>query len=134
MKQILFIILCCVLLCGCATKTLTNTEYKEVPVLVHDTLIQKSFSHDTTIVRDSVIIQQKGDTVFYTKYKDIYKTKYIHDTVSKTVEKPVQIIKTQTKTEVQEVNVIYWWQKTLMALGIISIVLCCGLIWWKIKK
>ncbi len=112
------------MLCGCRTKYITQTEYeyKEVPVVVHDTLTQKLWSHDTTIVRDSVIIRQVGDTVFYTKYKDVYKTKILHDTTTKVVEKPVNVYQTTEKIIPEIVYQQKWWQKTLMWIGILSLV------------
>lgn len=119
---ILVLLLIACMLFGCRTKYITQTEYKEVPVNVHDTLIQKFFSHDTTIVRDSVLIQQKGDTVFYTKYKDIYKTKWLHDTTTKVVEKPVNVYQTTEKIIPEIVYQQKWWQKTLMWIGILSLV------------
>ena len=37
---ILALVVLAVVLCSCKTKSLTNTEYKEVPVVMHDTIAQ----------------------------------------------------------------------------------------------
>ena len=39
--------------CSCRTKYITQTEYKEVPVLMNDTIAKNIWRIDTTIVKDS---------------------------------------------------------------------------------
>lgn len=119
---------------GCTPKRIVTTEYKEVPVNVHDTLIQKFLSHDTTIVKDSVFIQQKGDTIFYTKLKDVYKTKIVHDTTTKVVEKPVNVYQTTEKIIPEIIYKQKWWQKVLTWLGGIAAVLLILSRKWGFKK
>lgn len=66
MRNVLYVFLCVVLLCSCATKT--KIEYCDREVVKYE----KQYVHDTTVVEkhDSVYhaIFQKGDTVYDTKY------------------------------------------------------------------
>ena len=103
--------------CSCRTKYITNTEYKEVPVVMHDTVAQNIWRIDTTIVKDSVYFAVKGDTIYKEKYNTLWRIKVAHDTINKVVEKPVEVIRNNVKTETKEVNRLYWWQKVLMIIG-----------------
>ena len=121
--------------CSCRTKYITNTEYKEVPVVMHDTVAKNIWRIDTTIVKDSVYFAIKGDTVFKERYNTKWRIKVAHDTINKVVEKPVEVVRNSVKTETKEVNRIYWWQKVLMIIGVSSliylVVQLCKL--WKYK-
>lgn len=131
---VVLILLTCVLI-GCATRHTATSERIEVPTIMHDTIathdtiMQAVWRTDTTIVRDSVFFAVKGDTIVKERYNTIYRIKTAHDTILKAVdnvkivEKPVTITKTVTKTEIKEVNVLKWWQKSLMWCGVICIVL-----------
>ena len=103
--------------CSCRTKYITNTEYKEVPVVMHDTVAKNIWRIDTTIVKDSVYFAINGDTVFKEKYNTLWRIKVAHDTINKVVEKPVEVFRTSIKTETKEVNRLYWWQNVLMIIG-----------------
>ena len=102
---------------SCRTKYITETEYKEVPVVMHDTVVKNIWRIDTTIVKDSVYFAVKGDTVFKERYNTKWRIKVAHDTINKVVEKPVEVIHNSVKTETKEVNRLYWWQKVLMIIG-----------------
>lgn len=102
---------------SCKTRYITQTEYKEVPVVMHDTIAQNIWRIDTTIVKDSVYFAIKGDTVFKERYNTKLRIKVAHDTINKVVEKPVEVLRTSIKTETKEVNRLYWWQKVLMIIG-----------------
>ena len=52
---------------SCKTKYITQTEYKEVPVVMHDTVAKNIWRIDTTIVKDSVYFAIKGDTIYKEK-------------------------------------------------------------------
>ena len=103
--------------CSCKTKYITQTDYKEVPVVMHDTVASNIWRIDTTIVKDSVYFAVKGDTIFKEKYNTKWRIKVAHDTINKVVEKPVEVLRTSIKTETKEVNRLYWWQKVLMIIG-----------------
>ena len=103
--------------CSCKTRYITETEYKEVPVVMHDTVAKNIWRIDTTIVKDSVYFAIKGDTIYKERYNTLWKIKVAHDTINKVVEKPVEVLRTSIKTETKEVNRIYWWQNVLMIVG-----------------
>ena len=132
---IIALVMLAVVLCSCKTKYITNTEYKEVPVVMHDTIAQNIWRIDTTIVKDSVYFAVKGDTIFKERYNTKWRIKVAHDTINKVVEKPVEVIRNNVKTETKEVNSLYWWQKVLMIIGgaslIYLVVQLCKL--WKYK-
>ena len=107
---------------SCKTRYITETEYKEVPVVMHDTIAQNIWKIDTTIVKDSVYFAVKGDTIYKERYNTLWKIKVAHDTINKVVEKPVEVLRTSIKTETKEVNRIYWWQKVLILLGCASLI------------
>ena len=102
---------------SCRTKYITQTEYKEVPVVMHDTVAKNIWRIDTTIVKDSVYFAIKGDTIYKERYNTKWRIKMAHDTINKVVEKPVEVIRNNVKTETKEVNRLYWWQKVLMIIG-----------------
>ena len=126
MKKLVFIMLAILMLSACRT----TTKIVEVPVEV----IKKEYIHDTKIdsvyIRDSVDRWQKGDTLYITKWHT--KFKYINkvDTIVKTDSIP-KIVSVEKKVEV---NHIYWWQKLLMWLGGITIVLLIIVITYRVKK
>ena len=121
---ILALVVLAVVLCGCKTKYITETEYKEVPVVMHDTVAKNIWRIDTTIVKDSVYFAVKGDTVFKERYNTKWRIKVAHDTINKVVTIPVEVVRTRTKTKtvVKEVNRIYLWQKVLMLIGGASLI------------
>lgn len=119
---IIALVVLALVLCSCRTKYITETEYNEVPVVMHDTVAQNIWRIDTTIVKDSVYFAIKGDTVFKERYNTLWRIKVANDTINKVVEKPVEVLRTSIKTETKEVNRIYWWQKVLMVIGGASLI------------
>lgn len=107
---------------SCKTRYITQTEYKEVPVVMHDTVAKNIWRIDTTIIKDSVYFAAKGDTIYKERYNTLWKIKVAHDTINKVVEKPVEVLRTSIKTETKEVNRLYWWQKVLILLGCASLI------------
>ena len=126
MKKLVFIMLAILMLSACKT----TTKIVEVPVEV----VKKEYIHDTKIdsvyIRDSVDRWQKGDTLYITKWHT--KFKYINkvDTIVNTDSIP-KIVPVEKKVEV---NHIYWYQKLLMWLGGITIVLLIIVITYRVKK
>lgn len=104
------------LLSMCACKT----QYKvvEVPKVVTQTNVEHrtNIVRDTLLRRDSVIIVQRGDTVYHETWhhmQAINRT-YIADTVRDTIPQ----ITTITKTEVKQVEKkLTSWQRLKMRLG-----------------
>lgn len=131
---ILALVMLAVVLCGCKTKYITETEYKEVPVVMHDTVQSHdtlkiiAWRIDTTIVKDSVYFAIKGDTIFKERYSTKWRIKMVHDTIFTASDKraheenPVETKHQTDKSDIKEVNRIYWWQKVLMLIGGASLV------------
>lgn len=119
---ILALVVLALVLCSCKTRYITQTEYKEVPVVLHDTVAKNIWRIDTTIVKDSVYFAIKGDTIYKERYNTLWRIKVAHDTINKVVEKPVEVVRNSVKTETKEVNRLYWWQKVLMLVGGASLI------------
>lgn len=131
---ILALVMLAVVLCSCKTKYITETEYKEVPVVMHDTVQSHdtlktiAWRIDTTIVKDSVYFAIKGDTIFKERYNTKWRIKMVHDTIFTASDKraheenPVETKHNTDKSDIKEVNRIYWWQKVLMLIGGASLV------------
>lgn len=105
--------LICLALAAASCRTVQTVE---VPVPIHDTTYVKSVVKDSVFVEHTTHEYVKGDTVFIrettTKYADRVKT----DTLRLYVEKPIEIVKTETKTVEKPLN---WLQKTLIGCGIL---------------
>lgn len=106
----------CLLLSMCACKT----QYKvvEVPRVVTQTNVEHytNIVRDTLLRRDSVIIVQRGDTIYHETWHHLQAINrtYIADTVRDTIPQ----ITTITKTEVREVEKkLTSWQRLKMKLG-----------------
>ena len=106
----LILVFIVVFLCSCA-----STKYIEVPI--EKTKIEYKHSIDSIYLHDSIYtsITQRGETIFVDRYK--YKIKEIHRI--DTVHKIDSIPKVITITKVKEVttNKLYFWQKGLMYIG-----------------
>ena len=141
---ILALVMLAVVLCGCRTKYITETEYKEVPVVMHDTVQSHdtmktiAWRIDTTIVKDSVYFAIKGDTIFKERYSTKWRIKMVHDTIFTASDKwvyeenPVETKHNTDKSDIKEVNRLYWWQKVLMIIGgasLIYLVVQLGKLW-----
>lgn len=130
---ILALVMLAVVLCGCRTKYITETEYKEVPVVMHDTVQSHdtlktiAWRIDTTIVKDSVYFAVKGDTVFKERYSTRWRIKMVHDTIFTASdkwaheEKPVEAKHNTDKSDTKVVHSLYWWQRLLMTIGVVAI-------------
>lgn len=128
---IIVLLLLLLLLCCSCTKRVCETQYVEQPVYLHDTLRSTIYSHDTTIVKDSVYFAIKGDTIVRERYNTIERIKVAHDTIMRFVEKPVEVVREKNVEKQVEVNRIYWWQKALIWMGGICVV---GLALLLVKK
>ena len=130
MKKLVLIVIAILLFSAC--RTITKTI--EVPVEIPVEVVKKEYIHDTKIdsiyIRDSIDRWQKGDTLYITKWHT--KFKYINkvDTIVKTdsIPKIVPVVK-----EV-EVNHIHWWQKSLMYIGVLVVIILLSIIGFKLYK
>lgn len=103
-------------LCSC------KTQYKviEVPKVVTQTNVEHhtNIVRDTILRRDSVIIIQRGDTIYHETWHNLQAINrtYITDTIRDTIPQ----ISTITKTEIQVKEVekkLTTWQKLKMKVG-----------------
>jgi len=78
MKQIALLICLLVIATGCSRKVYVPVENS---VSRTDTVYSAKVRVDSVIIRDSVSVFQKGDTVLITKYRDRYRVKELTDTV-----------------------------------------------------
>lgn len=111
MKKLLLIFLVFIAI-SCGT-----TKVIEVPIDRVRTEYIDRHSIDTVIKNDSIIIRDKGDTVFLEKYKYLYR--YINKT--DTFIKIDTLTKTITVEVTKEVNKLKNWQMGLMILGGIAL-------------
>lgn len=131
---LIVLILLVLLLCCSCTKRICETQYIEQPVYLHDTLRSTIYSHDTTIVKDSVFFAIKGDTIYKERYNTKWQIKVAHDTVMRFVDKPIEVVREKQVEKQVEVNHIYWWQKMLMWIGVFGIVGIFVTIYFKVRK
>lgn len=106
------LILCIVgaiVLTGCK-----SVEVVEVERVTTDTLYLSKLVHDSVIVLDSVVLREKGDTVWFEKWHTQWRERIVHDTVhhhrvdSVPVPYPVEKLVEKQLT---------WWQKSQMYAG-----------------
>ena len=130
-RAVVWAALTCLVLAAASCRTIRTVE---VQVPIHDTTYVKTTLKDSVFVELTKHEYVKGDTVFVktttTKYVDRLKT----DTLRLYVEKPVEIVKTETKTVEKPLN---WLQKTLIGGGVcflISIIIAIALFILGLKK
>lgn len=127
-KRTLYLTICFLIiaLCCCCK----GPKYIEVPVETIRT--EYIVNKDSIYIHDSIwtLIDRAGDTVYIEKFKLKYKTIYKTDTVCKTDTIP-KIVKV---TETIEVNKLRKWQKGLMWLGVVFIIIVGGSIIYKFGK
>lgn len=115
--------------CIGACKTIEKTV--EVPVEV----IKKEYIHDvkidSVVIRDSIDRYLKGDTFFV--YKLQIKFKYINNTDTIMRIDTIPKIITTTTIKEKKVNHLYWWQKILMGVGGITLLVFASKIIMNIK-
>lgn len=120
LKDILFYI---IMLTALIITIITFPSCKEiqyVPVHHHDTTYVNNYIRDSIKEKDSVYVYHNQDTVYIYREKLAFKDRLVHDTVihNRYIEKPVEVVKTQYIEKEMK-----WWQKSLMALGCLSILL-----------
>ena len=130
MKQIALFICLLVLASGCSRKVYVPVESV---VSRTDTIYSAKVRVDSVIMRDSVAVFQKGDTVLITKYRDRYRVKELTDTV---YESAIDSVKVSVPYPVE--RELSRWERTKMdfggmAIGALVIALCAAVA-WLIKK
>ena len=79
----------------------TRTAYQDREVVRHDSIYVTALSVDTILQRDSVHVLERGDTVYKTIQKYVYKVKERRDTCY--VQRTDTVLQTETK-EVQKTS------------------------------
>lgn len=127
---------------SCKPQKELQIERVEVPVVVtqEHTIESVKIDHvrDTLIQRDSVYHYIKGDTMVIERWHHTQGTTtttrvdtlHIYDSIPY----PVQTTHETIVTKIQEVNVLKWWQKALMDIGGIALVVFGFGIAYKIGK
>lgn len=143
MRKIWLFILVIIALTSCRAvkyidRTVVDSTEIEVPITNTKIEYRDRFIYDSIYVHDSIFTLIKGDTVYVSKNKETNRLVNKADTIIKTdtIKIPVEITKTVTKTEIQvkETNILYWWQKSLIYLGLIVLISGIVFLITKIKK
>lgn len=119
-----------VALCGCKA-----TEYVPVGSVVvrTDTVYSAKFRVDSVIMRDSVLVVQKGDTLIVSKVRDRWRDRVVRDTVYRSASDTVRV----REPYPVEKELTRWQRARLdlgtVALGGIAVALCLAVA-WLIKK
>lgn len=130
MKQMALLVCLLVLAAGCSRKVYVPVESV---VSRTDTIYSAKVRVDSVILRDSVAVFQKGDTVLITKYRDRYRVKELTDTVYQSA---IDSVKVSVPYPVE--RELSRWERTKMdfggmAIGALIIALCVAVA-WLIKK
>ena len=121
MKWYYYLILLLVMyfFCGC------RTEYVPVETVRYDSLFFSSFAKDSVFVKDSIHVREKGDTVFWYRFKLLSVQKFVTDTMYieryRDREVPVPIERKLSWWERQKVDYGGWAMLILVAAILLKI-------------
>lgn len=125
------IIIAIAALCLSACKSI---KYVPVETIKVDTTYISQIKIDSVYYRDSIYVEHKGDTVYLSKYKYLYKYIEKHDTLWHEKTDTIQVA---YPVEAQ----LSKWQKIKMQLGntfigicIVALIICCALFIIKRKQ
>lgn len=114
MRKYLF--LTALLLCGCKA-----TEYVPVETVRTEYKDRTEYVHDSTTVTDSIVLMQKGDTVFKERWRTAFRDRWHTVTDTATV---CDTIRVPYPVERE----LSWWEKTKIDLGEILLVILTAVI------
>ena len=112
MKNAMFI-MAAVLAASC-----TTTKYVTVERVRVDSAMQRSVVTDTLVVRDSVYVERGGDTVRTERWRTVWKSRVVVDTVVVCKVDSVQVPHQVTAYVEKKLT---WWQRVKMNLGVMFI-------------
>ena len=126
MKSITKIILSALpfLLLACSTVRETNdTVYVSQDNFVGHTRV------DSVLLRDSIFIREKSDTVFYTKYRTIYKERLRVDTIVRcdTIYREREVVVEKVRSAGS--NISFLWK---VLLAVLALFLFWRTGWWRV--
>lgn len=131
--RIFYTALIIILLNGCATKRETLTDIRIVGR--HDTLREVVERVDSVVVRDSVSVMQRGDTIVKERWRVEYRDRWRDREKEVIVERTDTIVKTQ-RVEVEKR--LTGWQRFKQRVGGVALALLIGvlggLILWGIRR
>ena len=130
MRKILFLLFMTLLLGSCKVKE--KIVEVSIPQIKTEIKYIDKVKYDSIYLKDSVYIVQKGDTIYNNKVAYRYKYKYLKDTI--TVNKTDTITKLQKVTEIKVKNQLNVVQKTLMYIGLFSLLMFIIIIYKHFKK
>jgi len=123
--KMFFAVVVTAVMCGC-----TKTEYITVERVTHDTTYVAKHQRDSIWLHDSIRVSEKGDTIRIEKWHTKYVEREVHDTlyqsVRDTIPQPYPV------TEYVE-KPLGWWQKGLIWIGIIALMVVIVWIVGKLK-
>lgn len=120
--------LACLLISLCGCKSGYEVIRQEVPVVVtqekHTESVKVDIVRDTITQRDSIYHYIKGDTTIIERWHYLQGTTkatkvdtlHIYDSV------PYPVTTEKVTTQIKEVNVLRWWQKVLITIGGIALI------------
>ena len=110
-----------IIMCALFFSSCTTTKYVTVPVPEYhtDTVRMVKVQHDSLVLKDSVYIHDKGDTVLIEKWHTKYIEKQVRDTL---IQIQRDTIPQPYPYEVEVPAQLSWWQKTRMHMGEIALV------------
>lgn len=120
--------LACLLISLCSCKGGYEVIRQEVPVVVtqekHTESVKVDIVRDTITQRDSIYHYIKGDTTIIERWHYLQGTTkatkvdtlHIYDSV------PYPVTTEKVTTQIKEVNVLRWWQKVLITIGGIALI------------
>lgn len=87
LTRIIVLILLAIMLYGCK-----STQYVPVETIKRDTTYISQIKIDSIYHRDSIYVEHKGDTVYLSKYKYLYKYIEKHDTLWREKTDTIQVV------------------------------------------
>lgn len=134
-------LLACLLITLCSCKSGHEVIKEQVPVVVtqehHTESVKIDHVRDTLIQRDSVYHYIQGDTVHIERWHYVQGTTNVVrvDTVHKTDSVQVPVVTTQTiEKRVEVPRPLSWWQKVLIAIGGIALIVAGLLTAYRLGK
>ena len=128
-RLVIIIILGLLVLTGCKTKYVTVPEYHKEYIGKIDSILK----HDSIYVKDSVLVKQKGDTVFLNKvsYRDVYHNIYKvkHDSIIKRDSIPYPVVRELTKNEQRLISIGKYSIAVVVTLIVILVIY-----WYRNKR
>lgn len=114
---------------GCST-----TKYISLESVRYDTTYVNKYQYDSIYKRDSIVVRDKGDTVFIEKYRYLYRDKLLRDTLyfSKTdsIHVPYPVERKLTRWEQFKVDVGGF----AVSAVVVTVLIVFGIFVYKLKK